>query len=163
MGASKCLWHADCHHLLFVPRRSAGTGARMKRLLGLAVLTAGLAVPAHAQAPRAMAASMAPSPMSSGSGGGGGGFGGGSSSGGGKLTSYPVARFNVTSVSGSQQDYIPSTFVSYDEAVAAGRAILNAPPKSLDEVARETSTNRRETAKLALVQDANGNAVIQPR
>jgi hypothetical protein len=133
----------------------------MKRLLGLAVLTVGLAVPAHAQAPRAMAVGMTPSPTTSG--GGGGGFGGGSSCGGGKLTSYPVARFNVTSVSGSQQDYIPSTFVSYDEAVAAGRAILNAPPKSLDEVARETSTNRRETAKLALVQDANGNAIIQPR
>lgn len=136
----------------------------MRRLFGLAVLAAGLTVPVQAQISHATAASStAGSTTSGGSGGGGfsGGSGGGFSSGGSKLPSYPVAHFNVTSVSGSQQDYIPSTFVSYDDAVAAGRAILDAPPKSLDQVARESGSSHRQMAKLKLVQDANGKPVIE--
>lgn len=131
-----------------------------KRFLGLAILAAGLAVPAHAQVSRGFAAG---NPTSSPSFSGGGGFGGGYSAGGIKLPSYPVACLGVTSVSGSQQDYVPSTFVAYDKALAEGRAILSAPPKSVAEAAREQGSSRTEKAKLALVQDDYGNAVIVPR
>lgn len=134
----------------------------MKRFLGLAILAAGLAVPAHAQMSHSVSAGGAANTLTSNGGGGGyggGGLGGGSSSGN-KLTNCPRAQFSVAAVSGTQQDYVPSTFVSYDKAVAEGRNILAAPPKSIVEAAHEQAEAHAEKAKLALVQDYNGNAVV---
>jgi hypothetical protein len=137
----------------------------IKRFLGLAILGMGLAVPAHAQVSHGFAAGGAASPLNLNN-AGGGGFGsglGGNSMGRGKLTDYPKARFGVASVSGTQHDYVPSTFVSYDKALAEGRAVLATPPQSPAEAARQQVTAHTEKAKLALVQDDYGNAVIVPR
>jgi len=136
-----------------------GKGKSMKRLMGMAILAAGLALPAHAQAPRATASGMTPGPVSA----GGGGFGGGYSSGGSKPTSCPTARFSVTSVSGSQQDYVPSTFVVYDNALAEGRDILANPPKSVAEAAHEQPSVPAEKARISFIQDVNGKATIVVR
>lgn len=138
----------------------------MKRFFGLAILAAGLAIPAHAQTLHGYAAGGAASSATSSSGGGGyggGGFGGGLSGGGTKLASYPVAHFGVASVSGSQQDYVPSTFVAYDKALAEGRDILANPPKSVVEAAHEQVGTQTEKARLALVQDDHGNAIVVSR
>lgn len=139
----------------------------MKRFLGLAILAAGLAVPAHGQMSHSVSGGSAASSATSNSGGGGSyggaGFGGGLSGGGTRLASYPVAHFGVASVSGSQQDYVPSTFVAYDKALAEGRDILANPPKSVVEAAQAQASTHTEKAKLALVQDDYGNAIVVSR
>jgi hypothetical protein len=131
----------------------------MKHMIALAVLTVGLAIPSHAQTVHAAAGGSASLPATSGGGWGSGGMGGGSSAGN-KLMSYPPTLFNVTSVSGSQQDYVPSMFVSYDRAIAAGQKALDTPPRTVAEAAREHANTRPEKAKLALVQNDHGKAVI---
>jgi len=138
----------------------------MKRLLGLAILAAGLAIPAHAQGFHGGASAGSSSnglPTNGGGGGFGGGFGGGLSSAGNRLPAYPLANFNLAAVSGTQAEYVPSTFVSYDQAVAEGREILATPPKTLVQAAREQASTRTDKARFALVQDRNGNAVIVTR
>lgn len=138
----------------------------MKRFLSLTILAAGLAIPAHAQTPHGVSAGGGANPLTF-SGGGGGGYGGGGvgggSSSGSRLPSCPRAQFSVSAVSGTQQDYVPSTFVSYDKALAEGRDVLAAPPKTVAEVAHEQAIGRAEKAKLALVQDSRGNAIIVVR
>jgi hypothetical protein len=99
----------------------------MKRLLGLAILALGLAVPAHAQ----FAGNSVGAAGSIGS--GGGLNGGGSSS---HMISYPRAVFATAIVSGTDIDFKPSAFVSYDVAVAEGRAALAFRERSVVEVAR---------------------------
>jgi hypothetical protein len=123
----------------------------MKRLLGLAVLALGLAVPAHAQ----FAGNSVGASGSIGSGGGlngGGGFR--------HITSYPRAVFATTIVSGTETDFEPSAFVSYDVAVAEGRAVMAFKERSVVEVAREVRSTRGVRARVAFVQDVNGDPVI---
>jgi hypothetical protein len=137
----------------------------MRHLIGLAVLALGLVVPTHAQAMRSAASGTA-NPTSSGSGsGGGGGLGGGFSGGsiGGRLTYYPLARFSVTTVSGTQQDYVPSTFVSYDQAVATGQNELDMPPLTVAAAARQQANTHPEKAKIAVMQDDRGKVIIVSR
>ncbi|HTR46348.1 MAG TPA: hypothetical protein VMM16_03040 [Verrucomicrobiae bacterium] len=134
----------------------------MKRFLGLTILAAGLAMPAHAQSHAPAGAAGGPS--SANSSGGGGGYGGGwGSSGGTRLTQYPLAHFAVTSVSGSQQDYVPSTFVAYNQAISHGQEILDAPPKTVAEAARENSIARMQKARVVVVQGPNGEMVVTSR
>jgi hypothetical protein len=123
----------------------------MKRLLGLAVLALGLAVPAYAQF-------SGNSVGASGSIGSGGGLNGGGSFR--HITSYPRAVFATTIVSGTETDFEPSAFVSYDVAVAEGRAVMAFKERSVVEVAREVSSTRGARARVAFVQDASGDPVI---
>jgi hypothetical protein len=129
----------------------------MKRLLGLAALILSLSVPAHAQ-------------RMGGSGGviNGGGSGGGGGVGLGAvnipgLPGHPPRDFLITSVSGSESDFTPSTFLSYDEAIAEGRAALAARSKTLAECATESRNSERDKAKIAFLQDANGRAFLAPQ
>jgi hypothetical protein len=77
------------------------------------------------------------------------------------LVNYPAAVLNSVVVSGTVQDFVPTTYVSYDKGVADGQAALAAKPKSLGEVAQEYSHQTRAKAKLAFVQNAYGYAVIE--
>ncbi len=77
------------------------------------------------------------------------------------LTNYPATIFNSVVVSGTVQDFAPTTYVSYDKGVADAQAALAAKPKSLGEVAQEYSHEARPKAKLAFVQNAYGYAVIE--
>ena len=138
----------------------------MKRVLGLAIAVAALALPAHAQASKGAPPASAASPITSNNGSGGGGssgFSGGGSVGGSHLSAYPRRQFGVASVSGTQQDYVPSTFVAYDQALAEGRDILSNPPKTVVEAAHAQVAAPAGKAKFAFVQNANGDAVIVVR
>jgi hypothetical protein len=139
----------------------------MNRFFALMILTAGLALPAHAQASRgtsgAGVSGMTASTTTN-SGGGGGYSGSGFGSGGGsRPTRYPVTQFGVASVSGSLQDFTPSTFLAYDKALATGRDILANPPKTVVEAAHNQVNSGTQKARIALIQDANGNPIIVVR
>jgi hypothetical protein len=131
----------------------------MKRLIGLAILAMCTAVPAHSQASHGGATAGSGGATNGGAGGwgGGGGIGGGVS--GAKLASVAPARFNMTSASGSQ-DYVPSTFLSFDKAVVAGETLVETPAPTVAEAAREQMNVHLEKAKIALVQDDSGRAII---
>jgi hypothetical protein len=137
----------------------------MNRLIGLTILVMGLAAPAHAQtAHAAPMASGSGSPINSTSGGSGAGSGGfGGSSIGSRPLSSPPAHFNATNVSGSRDSYVPSTFVSYDAALAAGKQLIDTPPLTVAEAARRQASAHPEKAKLALVQDDYGRPMIVRR
>jgi hypothetical protein len=79
------------------------------------------------------------------------------------ISSPPPTEFNSVVVSGTEQDFIPTTFASYDQAISQGRITLATTPKTLAEVAQEYSHEARPKAKLALVQDDYGNAIIARR
>ncbi len=96
-------------------------------------------------------------------GGGGGGFSGGGSIGAAGITKFPRTQFGVAAVSGSLQDYIPSTFVAYDEALAEGRDLLANSPKTVVEAAHNQAPSSAQKARIALIQDVNGNPIIVAR
>jgi hypothetical protein len=133
----------------------------MKRFLGLVVLILGLSVPAHAQS------SKGGSAMAGAGGGGVLSSGGGSSGGGGlsgvnfhTLPTIAPANLPSSAVSGTEADFVPSTFLPYDRAVAAGQEVRDAHNKSVAEAAAENSRARRLKAKAAIIENAAGDAVI---
>jgi hypothetical protein len=138
----------------------------MKRILGVAVFVLLLSAPAHGQARGSSPAPAVSSSTAATSGGGGGGIGGGALSGASNTPSfhhYPAAKFDLKDVSGTEADFTPSAFLPYDRAIAAGQAALNAQKKTLVEAAAEGSRTPPSRAKVALVQDANGDPIIVSR
>jgi hypothetical protein len=117
----------------------------MKRFLGLAALVFFFTLPAHAQL--------------------GGAISGGSLFGSSfhTLPSYPSAKFVSTGVSGTEADFVPSAFVTYDQAIAQGKAAIKAETKSVARAASENSSAIKPRAKFAMVQDGEGNVVIVSR
>jgi hypothetical protein len=115
----------------------------MKRILGVAVLILWFAVPAHAQS-------------IGGSIGGGGSLGQVSFH---TLPTVPRAHFKVGAVRGGA-DFEPSSFAPYEQALAQGRAALTAEAKTLAEIARENATVPKPKARLAIVQDDQGRAIL---
>lgn len=77
------------------------------------------------------------------------------------LYSTPEPRFHMTVVNGSSNDFIPSTFVPFEQAVAQGRAALATKPKTLAEVAAEYRATKKPKAEVAFVQDDSGRAIKQ--
>jgi hypothetical protein len=135
----------------------------MKRFLGLTALILGLSVPAHGQrAAAGMTGGVAGGAVSYS--GGGGGYGGGAGLTGPTdfhtLPSIPPARLPSTAVSGSDATFVPSTFLPYNQAIAAGEAILDAEHESVAEAAAKNSLVRRLPAKAAIIENAIGNPVI---
>ena len=76
------------------------------------------------------------------------------------VASAPVAEFHMSVINGSD-DYIPSTFVKFDDAVAQGRVLLAQKPKTLAEIAAEYRATKKPKADVAFVQDNSGNAVVK--
>jgi len=132
-------------------------GTRMKRFIALGVFAVGLSLPTYAQTVRT-AAGGAANPLAFSGGGGWGG--GGGSNGGSRPVSRPPTQFNTTSVSGAGNDYVPSVFVSYERAIAKGQDALYTPPPTVAEAARQLSNSHPEKARLALVQDIHGKAMV---
>ncbi len=135
----------------------------MKRFLGVAAFVLLFSISAQAQVKASAGSSGSSATNFNGGGGGTGGSGiGGSSMGGtngARLPSYPRATFDVTAVSGGDPSFAPSTFLSFDQAVAEGKAMIAANRKSLGQIAMENSTAPKAKAKFSFVQDANGNVV----
>lgn len=115
----------------------------MKRILGVAVLILWFAVRAHAQS-------------IGGSIGGGGGLGHASFH---TLPSAPRAHFKVLVMRGGP-DFEPSSFAPYEQALAQGRAALAAEAKTLAEIARENSSVPKPRARLVILQDDQGRAIL---
>lgn len=137
----------------------------MKRFLGLTVLILGLSIPAHGQSARgAMVGGTAGGALSNGvgEGGGYGGSGGGLTGPAGfhALPSIPPARLPSTAVSGSDASFVPSTFLPYNQAIAAGEAMVDAQHESVAEAAAKNSLVRRLPAKATIIENAIGNPVI---
>jgi hypothetical protein len=132
----------------------------MKRAIGIAAFILFFAVPAHAQGKGASVAMGSSSTGASYNGGSGGG--GGYSGGGGTVShhNYPRAQFAVGAVSGSQEDFVPSSYLPFDRAVAEGQAALDAAAKSPAQTAEATSNAPRPHAKVTFVQDANGDPIL---
>jgi hypothetical protein len=115
----------------------------MKRIVVLGVLILGCSVSARAQAF-------------------GGSIGGGSLNGPSfpTLVSTPPAHFAVSRVRGTDADFIPSSFRSFDQAVAEGKTALAAQARTLAQIAEENSRTQKSKARLAIVQDASGNVIL---
>jgi len=139
----------------------------MKCLVGLAILAAVVAAPTHAQTAHSVGASAQTGATNAGGAGfGGGGFGGGGFGGGSfgsRLASVPPARFDMVIASGSQQSYVPSTFLPYDKAITAGRDVLDVAPTTVAEASQRQASAHTEKARYLLTQDEHGRAVIVPR
>jgi hypothetical protein len=139
----------------------------MKRFLGLMVLIFGLSIPAHGQSQRGGAA-MAGGPAGGAVSNGGGGGGGAEGTGGGMtgptsfhtLPSIAPANLRSTAVSGSDATFVPSSFLPYSEAIAAGKSVLDEQHRSVAEAAAENNREHRSKAKAAIVENAAGDPVI---
>lgn len=71
----------------------------------------------------------------------------------------PPANLPAVEVSGTDGLYVPSTFLTFDRAIAAGQADLKEQAKTVAEAAAE-SRKAKYTAKIRLVQDDRGRAII---
>lgn len=90
----------------------------------------------------------------------GGGVGGGA----GKpsfptLLDPPPATFASIAVDGTC-DFVPSSYLPFQQAVKEGQSLLDAKHISLAEAARANNIAPKEKARIALVEDAVGNPVI---
>ena len=136
----------------------------MNKILGLAILAILAAGPAHAQ--RSFSGTSVINGTGLGIGNGGGGGAGSSVGGGGAVTfrtlpPTPPTAFQVTSVSGVGSEFVPSSWTQFEKGLAEGKAQLALERKTLGEVAAEYRRTEKPKAKLAFVQDAYGNAVIE--
>lgn len=141
----------------------------MKKLLSLAIFCVVFSVPAHAQ--RSMAGTLGPNgagyvPGGIAGSGAGGGYGGYGGAGGGTVSFHtlpeiPPAQFNTVDVSGEKEQFIPSSWTDFQRGLARGEAELNAEHKTLGEIAAENRKLEKPKAKLEIVQDASGKAIIQ--
>jgi hypothetical protein len=145
-------WQANCHTVGEPAKLSGQEAHNMKRFLVLAGFVLILTFPAHAQLGGL-------SVTGGGSIGNGGGINGNNAS----LPSYPRANFATNAFSGTEADFIPSAFLAYDQAIAAGREALAAKAITVAGAATEATGATKPRAKLAIVQDANGDPVIVPR
>lgn len=131
----------------------------MRYLVGFAVLVLSFAMPSYAQGHPAGGGGTGFPTYSGGAGVGGTGIGGGAAT----LPHYSRARFQVTATSGTETDYIPSTFVTYNRALTKGNDSLASVPETVGQAAQVNRETPKVKAKFALVQDNHGNAVIEPR
>lgn len=139
----------------------------MKKILGIAILGVIFAVPAHAQ--RSMSAVAGPNGPgyieggTAGSGGLGGGGGTGGKSSFHTLPQNGPRQFDAIGVSGTEGEFVPSSWTQFEKGVAEGRALLATQRKTLGEIAVENQLVERPKAKLTIIQDADGRAIIQRR
>ncbi|MGH9575087.1 MAG: hypothetical protein ACRD40_16345 [Candidatus Acidiferrales bacterium] len=78
-----------------------------------------------------------------------------------KLPWTPPATFNATEVSGAESTYVPSTFVTFDGAVAAGKVQLKELGKTVAEAATESrEAARANTTTAHFTQDNRGRVVL---
>lgn len=73
----------------------------------------------------------------------------------------PPATFQAVEVSGAESTYIPSTFVTFDSAVAVGRVQLKELGKTVAEAATDArAAARANTTKVRFAQDDRGRVVL---
>jgi len=145
-------WYADCPTVVqdACPRQ-CNAGGRIVSLRGrvaamrivlLGAMLMLFSLPAYAQGHAALGGAAPNGGLSSGGAGGGGGMGGGTSSP--AMFHTPATRFDMGYAHGSDCDFVPSSFMSYDDAVNLGRSIIEAKPKTLGEVAAEYRARKKQ-------------------
>jgi hypothetical protein len=112
----------------------------MKYVLGSALLLLAVSAPAYGQSISGESLSPMPAnvPM---------------------LPHYAPSSPGMIELSGSYNDFFPSTFLPFDKAVAKGNA-GGQPQKTVVEAAREARAQRKPKAKALFTQDGHGNAII---
>jgi hypothetical protein len=137
----------------------------MNKILGLAIMGLFISIPANAQ--RSMVGAPGPSASngigSTAVGQGGSGGGGGGTVAFHTLSAVAPTQFLMIDVSGVSGEFIPSSWIQFDKGLAEAQAQLAAQGKSLAEVAAEYRRTERARAKLTIIQDSVGNAVILRR
>ena len=126
----------------------------MKLMLGVGALILLFSMPARAQSFGANVGGG--SSLNS-----GGGLNAGSSSHGISLHSLqtsPVATFHMSVTSGSDGDFIPSTYLPFAKAVELGKELQAAKPKTLAEVALEYRNEKKAKAELLHNPDSTSQA-----
>jgi hypothetical protein len=73
--------------------------------------------------------------------------------------SLPDSSTQMLIISGTNTDFEPSFFMTFDKALAKGVADLAVKPKTLAEVAQENRKERRPKAQTTFVQDAKGKVI----
>jgi hypothetical protein len=73
--------------------------------------------------------------------------------------SLPNPPSQMSIISGTDVEFVPSLFMCYDKALARGVADLAVKPKTIVEVAAEHRNEQRAKAQATFVQDANGKLV----
>ena len=132
----------------------------MKKALGIVALGLVFSIPAYAQGKGggfAATAGGGPNgfPTTSGAGGFGGGIGGGSARA--NIAACPRTQFATAALSGDAS-FAPSSFLTFEQAVAAGKAEL-APQKTVVQVAAETVAAMKAKSRVEFVQDNGGRVV----
>ncbi len=118
----------------------------MKIALGLMVLISLAAVPAGAQTIGGATVSVAiPMPQVTSQ----------------KLPWTPPAVFNAIEVSGTESTYVPSTFVTFEGAVAAGKVELKKQTKTVAQAANDSREAAKfNAARVRFAQDDQGRVVL---
>ena len=124
------------------------------KIIGLAALVSFSSLTVHAQH-----MGGAPGPSTGGGGGGGGALMG--PTGFAVLPNTAPYHPAMGYTSGSESDFIPSTWARFDQAIAQGQAELNAPRKSMVQIAEESRKTQKIKARFAIVEDQDGQAVIE--
>jgi hypothetical protein len=72
----------------------------------------------------------------------------------------PPASPQALEVSGGDTTFLPSTFLTFDKALAAGKIDLKQQAKTVAEAAAESRKAAKTKTKIRIVQDDHGNAVL---
>ncbi|HEY6467494.1 MAG TPA: hypothetical protein VIY69_15950 [Candidatus Acidoferrales bacterium] len=72
----------------------------------------------------------------------------------------PPASPNAIDVTGDAGTYLPSTFVSFDRAVAVGKADLKEQAKTVADAAADSRKTANAAARIRVAQDNNGKLVV---
>jgi hypothetical protein len=137
-------------------------GAPVIKIIGAAVLVLAFAISAQAQSAHGDAPHFTASISTrvEGSAGGGGSIGSGAGQ---LLPHFPQTRFAARAVTGDASDYIPSTFLSYQAALAEGKASLSARAGPLALSAHTSGQPAQHDAKIDVVQRQDGKPAIKVR
>jgi hypothetical protein len=72
----------------------------------------------------------------------------------------PPASPQAIELSGTDETFLPSTFLTFESAVAAGKAVTKEKTKSVAEAAAESRKGVKTAAKIRIEQDDRGNLVL---
>ena len=126
-----------------------------KAIVGSTAMIFIISAPAHAQ--------MGSSSNISWGQGGGGGVGGSAPAAINVLPHTAPANPGATIVSGSDADYRPSNFVSFDQAIADGKQRIIVESRTVAQAAAESRRTPQPQAKLIVAQDNRGKIMLTAR
>jgi hypothetical protein len=132
----------------------ASEANNMKKFLGVAAIVFLGAIPAHAQRASGMGGSSSAVLNNGGGSTAGSGIGGSVT----RLPVYPRATFATATVSGGDPSFSPSSFMTFEQAVAEGIAESQAG-KSLAQAAADNQAALKSKSRVEFVQDHGGKVI----